>query len=176
LNHEIRSVLFIGGARSGKSRLAQCHAEAIASGANTALFFLATAQAFDDEMQDRIARHQVDRDARWQTVECPIDLSHAIAANDGNGRVLLVDCLTLWTSNLLLTAADIPAATDSLCAAVAAAQGHIILVTNEVGMGIVPDNALARQFRDAAGRVNQAVAAAAQSVRFVTAGLCLNIK
>ncbi len=169
---ETRSTLFIGGARSGKSRLAQREAEATGG----ELVFIATAQAFDDEMRDRIARHRSDRDSRWRTVESPLDLPAAIARECGPGRTLLVDCLTLWASNVMLAELDADAAGAALAAAIASSAGAIILVTNEVGWGIVPDNALARQFRDVAGRLNQQVAAAVDDVRLVVAGIALPLK
>ncbi|MDM7956094.1 bifunctional adenosylcobinamide kinase/adenosylcobinamide-phosphate guanylyltransferase [Blastomonas sp.] len=161
-----------GGARSGKSMRAQMLAESQEGD----LVYLATAQAFDDEMTDRIARHQADRDARWRTVECPIDLPETIAREAGEGRVLLVDCLTLWTSNLLLGEHDFAAASQQLLGALASANSPVILVSNEVGMGIVPDNALARQFRDMAGRLNQQVAAIADRAELVVSGLSLTLK
>lgn len=164
-----------GGARSGKSMRAQMLAESQEGD----LVYLATAQAFDDEMTDRITRHQADRDARWRTVECPIDLPETIAREAGEGRVLLVDCLTLWTSNLLLGEHDFAAASQRLIEALAQARDAgcaVILVSNEVGMGIVPDNALARQFRDMAGRLNQQVAALADRAELVVSGLSLTLK
>lgn len=167
-----RSLLVLGGARSGKSR----HAQAAAEAAGGELVFIATAQAFDDEMAARIARHRADRDSRWQTHEAPLDLPDAIRAADGDGTTVLVDCLTLWTSNLLLAGHDIPAATQALVAALEAAASRIVLVANEVGFGIVPDNALARAFRDAAGLLNQRVAAVATQVDLVVAGLPLRLK
>ncbi|QYE35520.1 MULTISPECIES: bifunctional adenosylcobinamide kinase/adenosylcobinamide-phosphate guanylyltransferase [Sphingosinicellaceae] len=169
---ETRSTLFIGGARSGKSRLAQRAAES--SGGE--LVFIATAQAFDDEMRDRIARHRSDRDARWRTVESPLDLPEAIVREASAGRTLLVDCLTLWASNTMLAGVDADAAGAELVAAIASSAGIIVLVTNEVGWGIVPDNALARQFRDVAGRLNQQVAAAVDDVRLVVAGIAMRLK
>ena len=166
------SLFVLGGARSGKSRYAQSRAEAIAGDP----VFVATAEAFDDEMRERIARHRADRDARWRTVEAPRDLPAAIDALNDDKAVVLVDCLTLWVSNLLLADADIPLAGRELCAAIARFEGTLILVANEVGLGIVPDNALARQFRDAAGQLNQSVAAAADEVVLLTAGLPLTLK
>ncbi|WP_423603790.1 bifunctional adenosylcobinamide kinase/adenosylcobinamide-phosphate guanylyltransferase [Sphingomonas sp. MS122] len=166
------TLLVLGGARSGKSSHAQARAEAIGG----ELVFVATAEASDDEMADRIARHRADRGARWSTIEAPVELAATIRRESRRGRVLLVDCLTLWASNLLLAGRDIPAATDDLAEAIAAVQGPLILVSNEVGLGIVPDNALARRFRDAAGRVNQRVAACADEVVFVAAGLPLKLK
>ena len=166
------TLLVLGGARSGKSRYAQARAEASGS----ELVFVATAQALDAEMAERIARHRADRGPRWSTLEAPIDLATAIRSESCPERVLLVDCLTLWTSNLMLGGHDIPTATADLLAAIADAPGPIILVANEVGLGIVPDNALARRFRDAAGRINQQVAASAGEVMFIAAGLPLKLK
>lgn len=166
------SLFVLGGARSGKSRYAQARAEA--AGGNPV--FVATAEVFDDEMQDRIARHRADRDARWTTVEAPRDLPAAIDALNGERAILLVDCLTLWVSNLLLADADIPLAGRELCNAISRFEGQLILVANEVGLGIVPDNALARAFRDAAGQLNQSVAATVEEVVLLTAGLPLTLK
>jgi adenosylcobinamide kinase/adenosylcobinamide-phosphate guanylyltransferase len=167
-----RSLFVLGGARSGKSRYAQTRAEAI-EGRH---IFIATAEAFDDEMRGRIARHQADRDQRWETVEAPRDLPGTIDALNQPDAVVLVDCLTLWMSNLLLAGANIGEETQKLCRAAKAFQGHMILVANEVGFGIVPDNALAREFRDEAGRTNQIVAAQVDEVQLVIAGLSLRLK
>lgn len=166
------SLFALGGARSGKSRYAQQRAEAL-PGRHV---FIATAEAWDAEMRDRIARHRADRDARWRTVDAPRDLVAALDAESGGDAVVLVDCLTLWASNLLLADADIEGATLALCAAIDRFEGQLILVANEVGFGIVPDNALARRFRDAAGRINQAVAARAGEVALVVAGLPMRLK
>ena len=166
------SLFVIGGARSGKSRYAQARAEA--AGANPV--FVATAEAFDDEMRERIARHRADREMRWTTVEAPRELPAAIDAVNGEGAVVLVDCLTLWVSNLLLADANIARAGQQLCDAIGRFEGTLILVANEVGLGIVPDNALARAFRDAAGQLNQSVAATAAEVVLVTASLPLTLK
>ena len=166
-----RSLFVLGGARSGKSRHAQAVAEAAAASLAGALVYIATAQAFDDEMRDRIARHRTDRDARWQTVEAPTHLAAALREVDGANTVILVDCLTLWLSNLLLADLDIDQEVDVLLATLACAQARIILVSNEVGLGIVPDNALARRFRDAAGLLHQRLAAQVDSVDGLMAGL-----
>lgn len=166
------SLFVLGGARSGKSRYAQSRAEA--AGGNPV--FVATAEAFDDEMRERIARHRADRDARWTTVEAPRELPDAIDALSGIKTVVLVDCLTLWVSNLLLADVDIPLASRELCHAISRFEGTLILVANEVGLGIVPDNALARAFRDAAGLLNQSVAATVDEVVLLTAGLPLTLK
>lgn len=166
------SLLVLGGARSGKSAYAQARAETL----NGRLIYIATAQAFDAEMVDRIARHQADRDTRWTTVEEPLDLPATIMANSRQDTVVLVDCLTLWASNLLLAEQDLAPAMHALTKSVRGCQGPLILVANEVGLGIVPDNALARQFRDYAGSINQAAAAAAGEVVMMFAGLPMTVK
>jgi adenosylcobinamide kinase/adenosylcobinamide-phosphate guanylyltransferase len=168
----VTTLLVLGGARSGKSR----YAEARVAGVSGERVYIATAQAFDDEMAERIARHRQDRGGGWRTVEAPLDLPAAIRAESGSGAAVLVDCLTLWTSNLLLADRDVEAATERLLVAIRAHAGSLVLVTNEVGLGIVPDNALGRRFRDAAGRINQAVAAATDEVQFIAAGLPLRLK
>jgi adenosylcobinamide kinase/adenosylcobinamide-phosphate guanylyltransferase len=167
-----RTILVLGGARSGKSR----HAQSLAKRMGQRRLFIATAQAFDDEMRDRIARHRADRDDSWQTVEAPHDLPGVIRQHGHGDHVLLVDCLTLWLSNLLLADADLDAAGHALIDVLADASAPVILVGNEVGFGIVPDNALARRFRDAAGRLHQHLAAACHAVDLVVAGIPLRIK
>lgn len=167
-----RTHLILGGARSGKSRYAQSIAEAFDGN----LVFIATGEAYDAEMAERIARHRADRGPRWRTSEAPLALAEAIRAETAPNRLLLVDCLTLWTSNLMHADRDTAAETQNLIAALAAAAGPILLVANEVGLGIVPDNALARAFRDAAGHMNQAVAAVVDRVTFITAGLPMILK
>jgi adenosylcobinamide kinase/adenosylcobinamide-phosphate guanylyltransferase len=166
------SLFVLGGARSGKSRYAQLRAESLTGD----LLYIATAQALDAEMEERVARHRADRGPRWSTLDVPLDLPAAILSNAAPGRVLLVDCLTLWTSNLMFAERDLDAETEALATAVTQAAGPVLLVANEVGLGIVPDNALARRFRDAAGRLNQAIAAAAEEVQFIAAGLPLRLK
>ncbi len=161
------SLLILGGARSGKSR----HGQQLAERIGGPLTYIATAQAFDQEMKDRIARHQEDRDGRWRTVEAPIALAEAIAGSSGQGGVVLVDCLTLWTSNLLLAELDVAQAVEELVAVIEKRTARLILIANETGLGIVPDNALARRFRDAAGMMNQRIASAVDTVDFVLAGL-----
>ena len=171
-----RSLLVLGGARSGKSRHAQAAAEVVAAEGTGRLVFIATAEAFDEEMTERIDRHRADRGAAWSTREVPIDLVEAIRAEDGRGTVMLDDCLTIWASNLLLGDHDIGAATQHLIAALSTAAARIVLVSNEVGAGIVPDNRLARLFRDAAGVMNQHVAAVVTNVDHVIAGLPTRLK
>lgn len=164
--------LVLGGARSGKSSFAQ----SLAEDETGDLIYIATAQAFDAEMAERIARHRSDRGPRWQTVECPLGLADAIAEHQGDGKTILVDCLTLWLSNLMLGEHDIAAVGSGLIASLKSSPTEVILVSNEVGQGIVPDNELARRFRDEAGWFNQAAARAATTVWFVTAGLPQRLK
>ncbi len=164
--------LVLGGARSGKSTFAQRLAEV----SDSDLVYIATAQAFDTEMAERIFRHQLDRGSRWQTVECPLDLANAIAAHRSESKTILVDCLTLWLTNLMLGNHDVTVATSGLIAELTSTSCNVILVSNEVGQGIVPENPLARRFRDEAGWLHQALAAAADSVWFVTAGLPQQLK
>lgn len=173
MNEAATSVLVTGGARSGKSRFAQHLLET----SDRALVYLATAQAFDDEMTDRIDRHVAARDPRrWRTLESPFGLVETLGDASDGGSAVLVDCLTLWLSNLMLRGDDLDAATDRLVSLLPRLRGPVVLVTNEVGSGIVPDTAVGRAFRDAQGRLNQAVAAACTSVVLVAAGLPLTLK
>jgi adenosylcobinamide kinase/adenosylcobinamide-phosphate guanylyltransferase len=169
------ATLVLGGARSGKSRTAERLARDLA-GPGGALLYVATAEALDDEMRARIAAHRAQRGDSWRTRDVPLEIAAAIAAEARPGAAVLVDCLTLWLSNLMHAARDVDAETRRLVDALAAARGPVVLVANEVGLGIVPENALARAFRDHAGRVNQAVAAAAGRVVLVAAGLPLTLK
>lgn len=165
-------LLVLGGARSGKSRYAQARCEAIGG----RLIYIATGQAGDDEMADRIARHRADRGPCWETVEAPTDLAAAIEAASRRADAVLVDCLTLWLSNLMLGGHDLARARAMLAQAVRDARVPLVLIANEVGLGIVPDNALARRFRDEAGWINQQIAAIADEVVLVAAGLSLPLK
>ncbi|MBV9521878.1 MAG: bifunctional adenosylcobinamide kinase/adenosylcobinamide-phosphate guanylyltransferase [Alphaproteobacteria bacterium] len=168
--------MVLGGARSGKSR----HAEAMIEGAAAHATYLATAEARDDEMRQRIRRHRERRASasgtRWHTVEEPLDLVGRLAAAARLDRPVLVDCLTLWLANLMLAGRDVAAATRRLAETLPGLPGPVVLVANEVGLGIVPENALARDFRDRAGELNQAVAAGAARVVLMTAGLPLSLK
>ena len=137
--------------------------------------YVATAQAGDDEMSARIAEHRSRRDGSWRTVEAPLDLPAAIAAHGSKGAVL-IDCLTLWLSNVMLAGRDLTTEQQRLIAALRHADGPVIVVSNEVGFGIVPDNALAREFRDAQGRLNMQVAAIADRAVLIAAGLPLTLK
>lgn len=159
----------LGGARSGKSR----YAEALITWLPPPWIYIATAQAFDDEMRTRIAEHRARRAAGWRTAEAPLALADAL--RDAGNAPVLVDCLTLWLSNLLLADADLSAAETALDAALSR-TAPTVLVSNEVGLGIVPDNALARRFRDHAGQLHQRLAARADRVVFTVAGLPLFVK
>jgi adenosylcobinamide kinase/adenosylcobinamide-phosphate guanylyltransferase len=167
-----RRVLVLGGARSGKSRTALQLAEQ----ASLKRIYVATAQAFDDEMHERIALHRLERDRSWQTVDAPLELSQAIQAQTGPDKVVLVDCLTLWLSNIVLAERDPSHEGDRLIHAVREAQGPLILVSNEVGQGIVPSTPLGRSFRDEQGRLNQRIAEACDAVVFVAAGCPILLK
>lgn len=162
--------LILGGARSGKS------ARALALAPAAPRRFIATAEALDDEMAERIARHRVERAGDWTLAEVPLDLAAALAGPVPPGTVTVVDCLTLWLSNLMHHERDVTAETEALLAAAGRAEGRIVMVSNEIGLGLSPMNALGRAFRDAQGRLNQRIAAAAHHVEFIAAGLPLVLK
>lgn len=166
-----RLTLVLGGARSGKSR----HAEALVRRHPPPWTYVATAQAFDEEMRARIALHRGRRDERWVTIEVGADLVGELAALPANATVL-VDCLTLWLTTVLLAERDVEAEIDGLVSACREARGPLVLVSNEVGLGIVPNNALVRRFRDHAGLLHQKLAEAADRVEFMVAGLPLSVK
>ncbi|MCB9944164.1 MAG: bifunctional adenosylcobinamide kinase/adenosylcobinamide-phosphate guanylyltransferase [Geminicoccaceae bacterium] len=167
-----RTAFVIGGARSGKSRFAQELVEARPG----RWVYLATADRRDDgEMLDRIAAHRAGRGERWRTVEEPLALADALLRAAGD-EVVLVDCLTLWLSNLMERGRAVEDATRALADAIARSRAALVLVSNEVGQGIVPVNPLARRFRDDAGRLHQSVAAVVDDVFLVTAGLPLRLK
>jgi adenosylcobinamide kinase / adenosylcobinamide-phosphate guanylyltransferase len=166
-----RLSLVIGGARSGKSAFA----EGLATASPGPRRYIATAEAWDDEMRDRIFRHRHDRGDAWTTVEAPINLPAALATATADETVL-IDCATLWLTNQLLAEQDLAAATNGLVAALSACPAPVVIVSNEVGWAIVPDNALARRFRDEQGRLNQRLAQEAALVVTVIAGLPLVLK
>jgi adenosylcobinamide kinase / adenosylcobinamide-phosphate guanylyltransferase len=161
--------LILGGARSGKS----AYAERLVTALPPPWVYCATAGALDDEMRERIAHHQQRRGEGWITIEAPLELAPLLEAET---RPVLVDCLTLWLTNVLLSGRDVEAETATLIAAAQASRAPVVFVANEVGLGIVPENALARRFRDCAGRLNQGVAAVAGRVVFLAAGLPLVLK
>jgi adenosylcobinamide kinase/adenosylcobinamide-phosphate guanylyltransferase len=164
-----RISLVLGGARSGKSAYAEKLIAAAAGGGT----YIATAEARDAEMRSRIAEHRKRRGDAWRTIEAPRDIVGPLRAEPSP---ILVDCLTLWLSNLMEADADLAHECDTLAACLADNPGPVVLVSNEVGLGIVPDNVLARRFRDAAGRLNQRVADQADQVVFVAAGLPMKLK
>ncbi|MBI5289172.1 MAG: bifunctional adenosylcobinamide kinase/adenosylcobinamide-phosphate guanylyltransferase [Chloroflexi bacterium] len=183
-----RLSLLTGGARSGKSALA----ERLGHASNRPVLFIATMEPADDEVRARIAEHRASRPAHWRTVEAPLDVVAALRDHAHTGDFVILDCLTLWVSNILLrsiagvenvTPSEAAAAVETCAAAathlldcIAAFEGEIAIVTNEVGMGLVPPYPLGRIFRDALGRVNALVAARADRVYYLVAGLALELK
>lgn len=170
------NLLITGGCRSGKSAHALIEAENFEVPRR---LFVATCRPYDEEMRARIARHQRERDARWETLEVPRELPETLAAHNAHGNIILVDCLTLWVTNLMMakrSEADIEAQIAALTNTLTVMRCPVILVSNEVGQGIVPDNPMARQFRDWAGLVNQKVAACADRVIWMVAGIPVPIK
>ncbi|MEM6834609.1 MAG: bifunctional adenosylcobinamide kinase/adenosylcobinamide-phosphate guanylyltransferase [Pseudomonadota bacterium] len=168
----MKTYFILGGARSGKSARALSIAEEIGS----ARVFVATAEAWDDEMEARIARHKAERGPGWSSIEAPLDIIPAITQASANSDVCLVDCLTLWLSNLMHHECDVDAEVKALCAAIRAATIPLVLVSNEVGLGLVPETPLGRAFRDEQGRLNQQVAAVCDKVEFIAAGLPITLK
>jgi adenosylcobinamide kinase/adenosylcobinamide-phosphate guanylyltransferase len=166
-----KNACVFGGARSGKSAFA----ENLIITTGRRRVYIATAEAWDDEMRDRIAAHRLDRGDGWETVDAPLDLAGALATIPADAAVL-VDCATLWLTNHMLAEHDLAVETERLLTALAACAAPVVVVSNEVGWGIVPDNALARRFRDAQGRLNQQMAAQADLVVGVMAGLPFALK
>lgn len=169
---QIQTVLITGGARSGKS----VRAEQLVRASGLGLLYVATGTALDAEMAARIKQHQDRRGPEWRLIEERLDIARIIAENATPGRALLIDCLTLWLSNLTFEEQDIDAATDRLCDSLGKARGAVVLVTNEIGLGIVPETKLARRFRDDQGRLNQRVAEVVDAVECVVAGQALQLK
>ena len=167
-----RLTLVLGGARSGKSR----YGETLIEAASASALYLATAEARDGEMAERIRHHRARRGERWTTIEEPLALVDRLATEARPDRPILVDCLTLWLANLMEAGRVLEAESAALVASLARLSGPVIFIANEVGLGIVPENALARAFRDHAGCLNQMIAAAADRVVFVAAGLPLILK
>jgi adenosylcobinamide kinase/adenosylcobinamide-phosphate guanylyltransferase len=164
--------LVLGGARSGKSRFAESLVEA--SGLEPV--YLATAQALDGEMKERIAMHRARRGPAWRTIEEPLDLAGTIERTSAANKMVLVECLTLWVSNLMLMEADFDVEQSRLLAVLAGLSGPVVMVSNEVGLGIVPENEMARRFGELAGDLNQKIAALASTVHLVVAGLPITVK
>lgn len=168
------ATLVLGGARSGKSAYAERLIEG--SDADGDLVYVATAQAYDDEMHNRIALHQKRRGPRWTTIEAPLDLNLALKSDACCDRAVLVDCLTLWITNLMMAEKNVSREIDELCTTIPTLTARVAFVSNEVGQGIVPDNDMARDFRDYAGMAHQQLAAVCNRVVFVTAGLPHTLK
>lgn len=164
------TTLVLGGARSGKS----VYAEGLLAGSPA--LYVATGQAFDDEMAERIRLHVDRRGPTWSTIEEPLDLPALLDRHLDPARPILVDCLTLWISNLMHAGRDVATATEALAEVVAGARGDVVLVSSEVGLGLVPETRLGRDFRDHQGRVNQRIAQVCRKVVFVAAGLPLILK
>jgi adenosylcobinamide kinase / adenosylcobinamide-phosphate guanylyltransferase len=169
---ELTTTLVLGGARSGKSAFA----EQLIRGSARKRIYLATATPGDDEMQARIAHHRVRRGNGWRTIEEPLELAQTLARESAADCAVLVDCLTLWLSNMMHAERDIEGEIRHLTDWLRLPQNPIVLVSNEIGLGLVPETPLGRRFRDAQGRLNQAVAAAVPNVVFVAAGLPLRLK
>ncbi|UDF29091.1 UNVERIFIED_ORG: bifunctional adenosylcobinamide kinase/adenosylcobinamide-phosphate guanylyltransferase [Roseateles sp. XES5] len=166
------AVLVLGGARSGKSAFA----EGLVTETGLSRHYIATGRAWDEEMRQRIAKHREDRGKGWETHEEPLALVERIADVAREDRAVLIDCLTLWVTNLMLEERDVAQEFEGLLRAVKDAPGRLVFVSNEVGLGIVPENRMAREFRDHAGRLHQKVAALVPEVYFVAAGLPLKMK
>ena len=171
---ESTSHLILGGARSGKS----AYAESLVTALEPPYIYIATAQILDDEMQTRVRAHRNRRNANWETIEAPFTLIETLVTHNPHRKPVLIDCLTLWLSNLILQPSTVPPpdAVTTLCALLPTLLFPLFIVSNEVGAGIVPDNALAREFRDLAGYANQKVAQACSTVTLVVAGLPLRLK
>lgn len=165
-------VLVLGGARSGKSR----YAESRIADTGAERIYLATAEARDSEMTARIAEHRRRRGDAWRTIEEPLELASTLVSVGATDTAILVDCLTLWLANLMAEDRDLDAETERLLEALPGVAGAVVMVSNEVGLGIVPDNAEARRFRDAAGHLHQSIAAVADEVVLVVAGLAHTLK
>lgn len=164
--------LILGGARSGKSR----HAETLAKNSGKEVVYLATAQAFDEEMKARIQQHINDRPSSWPTIECPLDLPQVIEQQGKEGRILLVDCLTLWLNNLMMAERDLEQATTELIQSLESVKAEVLLVSNEITMGVVPMGELSRNYVDALGRLHQQIAAKASKVTLMVAGIAMPVK
>ena len=164
-------ILVTGGARSGKSALA----ERLAQSCGNKVIYIATSEPFDDEMQSRIDRHRARRDAGWRTVDAPLELPDMLVQTDGNAP-RLVDCLTMWLNNLIYHNRDVADEVDRLIKVISEQQADLVMVTNEIGSGLVPQTAEARKFRDLAGELNQMVAQAASQVYLSVSGIPVKIK
>ena len=168
--------LILGGVKSGKSRYAEQLADDWKTDHDGEVIYIATARHYDDEFGERIRHHQARRPADWQTIEAPLDIAAIIERYSGHNACLLLECLTLWLSNVLCDELALAPRTDALCQAIENYQGTLLMVGNETGLGIMPDNALARQFGDQAGLLQQRIAALSDEVVLCVAGLPLTVK
>lgn len=164
--------LILGGARSGKSLFAEKRVEE----SGLAPLYVATGRTLDPEMETRVHTHRARRGGEWTTVEEPVELTATLVRHAAKDRAILVDCLTLWITNLMLEKRDVRAETEALIGSLTGLPGTVVFVSNEVGLGIVPDNAMAREFRDHAGYLHQKIAEQADSAFFIAAGLPLKLK
>lgn len=169
---EIPKIFVFGGARSGKSR----YAEKLVLGSGRKPVYVATSEVRDDEMEERVLHHQNRRGPEWDLVECPLDIADVIRDESDPSKILLIDCLTLWLTNVWFSDRDLQSGIAQLSDAIETAKGPVVAVSNEVGMGIVPETKLGREFRDEQGRLNQRIAALSSHVFFVAAGLPLCLK
>ncbi len=167
-----KNTLVLGGRRSGKSRFA----EGLVLSSGLKPIYLATGRITDDEMRERVAVHRERRSSDWETVEEPLALADALRQTARKGRIVLVDCLTFWVTNLMMEKADVARECDGLVKQLGELTSPVVLVSNETGLGIIPDNKMAREFGDLAGTVNQNIAAYCDTVHFVAAGLPLTLK
>lgn len=174
--NENSQIFVLGGARSGKSVFAEKLAVTYGEAKSSKCIYLATSQIWDDEMRARVNVHKERRTAQWDTIEVPLELPKALLEHSYKGCPILVDCLTLWLTNLMMDEQNIDAAGDELINAISSITAPVIFVSNEVGQGIVPDNKMARDFRDHAGLLHQKLAAAVDEVYFITAGLPTKLK
>lgn len=170
--YSVRHYFVLGGARSGKSVFAEKLALELAPSCT----YIATARVWDDEMRDRVSTHQARRKEQWNTLEAPLELCEALKAANSSGKPILIDCLTLWLTNLMMEERDIDRAGDELSELLPEMNRPTIFVSNEVGQGIVPDNKMAREFIDHAGTLHQKIAKVVNEVHFVTAGIPTKIK
>lgn len=171
-SEESGCTLVLGGARSGKSRFAEERVKA----SGLSLLYVATGRSLDDEMETRVRAHRARRGPEWSTIEEPIELATILVRQAAADKAVLIDCLTLWITNLMLEGRDVRAESDGLASCLGGLPGVLVFVSNEVGLGIVPDNPMAREFRDHAGYLHQKIAERADSVFFIAAGLPLKMK
>lgn len=164
--------LVLGGARSGKSRFAEERVKR----SGRSLLYVATGRPLDEEMKARVDQHKARRGSEWRTIEEPVELTRTLGLEAAEDRAILIDCLTLWVTNLMLEDRDVRAESDGLAACLGGLPGLLVFVSNEVGLGIVPDNPMVRAFRDHAGYLHQKIAEQADSVFFIAAGLPMTMK